>query len=251
MNQIKRFNSIESFNDFFKKNITNNVLGKGSEGICYLGKDGLAYKKYYNNNNKISNYNYDKFITTKDCNVDTYAFPIDVFCIKEKVVGYTSKLVKQDLLLNNCLRNGFDYKLKENKISYSKNAIYEIILNSLKQINFNKMARNYKRLYEDTLILSDKGIKINDLKNNIMYDGDKFMVVDTGNYIKTNERVARRNIKILESALKDELEYIYVLISNDYINKEEKIYSYIKKIGAKLNEEYFIGNEEKKLILKK
>ena len=258
MKKIKRFGNISNFDNYFKKQITNNVLGYGSEGICYLGKDGLAYKKNYEDTykyNKLCTYNADKFITINDCETDSYAFPIELFCIKDKVRGYTSKLVQEDLLLNNCIRNGFDYKLKEHKISYSKNAVYELILNNLMQINYKKMKKAYEKLYQDTLKISDKGIKINNLKNNILYDGEKFTVIDTSNYTKTNERVARRNISILENSLKEELEYLYNIVTKDKINRSEKMYCYIKDLFLNVNDYYInnksIDNKIKKLSLKK
>ncbi|MBR3162218.1 MAG: hypothetical protein IKF19_05760 [Bacilli bacterium] len=255
MQRAQRFNSINSFDNFFRKETTDIILGKGSEGICFLGKNGLAYKRFYNdinNYNKIANYNYDKFITIHDCNTESYALPITLFCFKERVIGYTSKLVEKDLLLNNDIRNGFNYNIKGNQISYSKNAIYDIIINNFKQISFHKMKKDYEKLYNDTLILSDKGIKIRDIKNNILYDGTKFVVVDTGNYIKTKERVARHNITLLENSLKDELEYLYNLISKEYIDRKGKMYSYINTLGTKLNEEYILKNNNcKTLTLKK
>ena len=259
MKKIKRFNNDSNFDYFFKKQITDKVLGKGSEGICYLGKDGLAYKRIYDDTykyNKFCTYNADKFITKDDCDVDSYVFPDELFCVKDKVKGYKSELVHEDLLLNNFIRNGFRYKLKEHQISYSKNAIYDIILNNLKQIDYKKLKKAYEKLYEDTLIISDKGIKINDLKNNIMYDGHKLKVVDTSNYIRTKERVARRNIEILENALKDELEYLYNIISKEKVNRHEKMYRYIKNVCNNINNNYYIDNtpnntNQKKLSLKK
>ena len=62
-----------------------------------VGNSSLEYKPFYNGKNIDSSLDLDKFITKDDCDVESYVFPDELFCIKDKVKGYKSQLVQEDL----------------------------------------------------------------------------------------------------------------------------------------------------------
>lgn len=232
MDNIKEFKSKSSFEYYINKKITKNSLGSGTEGDCYIGKNNLAYKIIKDDNLILTQYDPDKIITEKDLKLDSFYFPIELFIVNNKVVGYTSRLVKKDLFLNNYINNSFRFRVDDNYITYSKEAQHEMIEKALFEIDFEKLKSAYAKIYNDTIILTNNNIKIIDLLNNLLFDGTNLIAIDTLNYMKSQN--SSGNIKILELTLKEQLDNLYGLAYNDHINSDKKMYSYLNKMNKKI-----------------
>ena len=102
MNKIVNFESKEEFNNFLDS-VTYEALGSGSEGSCFRGKDGLAYKFLDIDEDEESDYNPEKIITTADIQTEAFALPDTIFTVKDNFVGYTSNLISPNLFSNRFL----------------------------------------------------------------------------------------------------------------------------------------------------
>ena len=170
---IKEFKNYKEFVKFIDSN-TYRQIGFGSEGTCYLGKDGLAYKKiesFYNPRN------IDSIITNEDYNLKHFAFPIDIFTDeKHKVIfGYNTVFLKEDIFFNN--------------------------ENLLEDIDVDKLVECYYRLLPDIEAISKDNIYLFELINNLLFNNKKFLLIDTLDYQKKDHNTYKENIEILHDAL--------------------------------------------------
>lgn len=226
VNNIVRFNSSIQFEDYIRMRISYICLGHGRDGVCFLGIDGFVYKifhrDFYDNN-----YNLQDIVTICDVEVDSYALPIYIFCINDNVVGYMTKYVKNDLFFNNYLNCGYIYKIGRTSISYTKDTFVDIVLKNLISIDRNDIKKAYKKLCLDTYKLSDVGIQIYNPCDKVLFDGEKFVVVDTFNYTKGNKDNLFLNMQLIDNAFKDELGYLYYYVFNTFIDKEMDVNKFV------------------------
>ena len=103
-------------------------IGRGSEGICYE-YNGFAYKVLFDKNimdyiGGILDYmeNPSQILTIDDIDLPSFAFPEKVYAIKDWLLGYRTKLIKNNLF------NGETFYSPED----------------LANINFNDLAKAYK-----------------------------------------------------------------------------------------------------------
>lgn len=189
MNKIFSFNSYDEF-VLYRKSKTIRELGAGSEGSCYLGSDGFAYKDLTNGFSK-RDYILENVITSSECDNKSFAFPHILFAVNNELVGYTTNVVKKDITNEKYLSTyGIDH------------------------IDFNKLYNAYQVLYEDSIKLAEQGISIIDLSFNLMFDGEKFTAVDTCEYFYTPEDCIKHNTESVDDAVKN-LFTIYALFNFD------------------------------------
>ena len=177
MKKIVRFGSVEEF-QAYRENKAKFLLGSGSEGCCYLGKDGFAYKDftegYY-----ADNYDLDKVITVDDCTVSSFLFPQVLFAVGDELVGYTSDSVSSDLINNE-----------------------KMIFEGIDDIDFDKFASSYDVFMADAIKLGEQGITIYDLPYNILFDGERLVAVDTCGYYYDGNEPVKHNINSVNEAIK-------------------------------------------------
>lgn len=178
MNKIVRFNSEEEF-IAYRKSKTCEELGSGSEGTCYLGNDGLAYKDL------TSGYQEEKYIpkniiTTSSYKNKSFAFPHVLFVVNDKLVGYTTDVVPGNIIHDDYLfEHGIDH------------------------IDFDKLYEAYQVLHEDALQLANDGIGILDLSFNLIFDGEKLTGVDTCSYYHGTKEDCEKNAMCVDMAVKN------------------------------------------------
>ena len=189
MNKIVNFDSYDEF-VLYRKSKTIRELGAGSEGSCYLGSDGLAYKDLTNGFSK-RDYILENVITSSECDNKSFAFPHVLFAVNDELVGYTTNVVKKDITNEKYLSTyGIDH------------------------IDFDKLYSAYQVLYQDSIKLAEKGISIIDLSFNLMFDGEKFTAVDTCEYFYTSGECIKHNTESVDDAVKN-LFTIYALFNFD------------------------------------
>ena len=190
MKNIVEFNSMDEF-IAYRKNITLAEIGSGSEGICYLGKDGFIYKDLTEGCFPYS-LDVNSIITSDDIKVDNFIFPDVLFAENSKLIGYRSKYIQRNLF-------DTDYLFRE----------------GIKEFDFNKLMDAYYDICNDAEKLADANIEIFDLSYNLIFDGEKLYGIDTDHYKVVDYPVREHNIVCVNSAIKNE----FIMIA-DYIFEE-------------------------------
>ena len=187
MKKIIDFNSRVEFDAYIKQKTCEN-LGSGSEGSCFRGVDGKAYKCLeYNEKYPTIEYDIDKIITTADITNDSFAFPEILFTINGDFVGYTSTLISPNLFSDKLL----------------------VVQNTIDHINFDKLIDAYHKMKMDVVHLTSEGIKIYDLPFNILFDGEKLVGIDTCCYSYDKSISLEENIGSLDMAIKQAFTCFY------------------------------------------
>ena len=222
MKKIVDFNSKNEFDIFFSKSICD-FLGFGSEGSCYRGKDGKAYKCFDIDEELESEYDVKKIITDADINTEAFAFPDTIFTVRGTLAGYTSKLISPNLFSN-------EFLVKKNTISH---------------INFNKLIKAYYEMIGDVDYLTSQGIKIYDLGFNLLYDSNRLYGIDTCSYEQNKSITCQENRDTLSDAMKKA--FLFFLLNNDEKYKVcNNAFDLLLKDMEKIDVEYFLRDIEKK-----
>lgn len=203
MKKVINFESVEQF-QAYRRQKTCRELGEGSEGICYLGKDGKAYKDF-TVGYLPEEYLVDEVITTDDVDVKSFIFPDTLFAVDGKVVGYTCKCITKDDL---------DYKY--------------LFMNGIDHINFDKLIAAYETMNNDALVLANHGIRIFDLSYNIMFDGNNLYGIDTCGYTRDTNDLCQHNLFCVSQAIKD---LFCTYAASAYGEKLDKNWSVIPFLG--------------------
>ena len=177
MDKIVRFNSEAEF-IAYRKSKTLRELGSGSEGTCYLGNDGLAYKDL-TDGFRSELYVPEDIITTGEYRSKSFAFPHMLFAVDDELVGYATDVVKKDIT---------NYKY--------------IFFNGLDHIDFDKLYSAYQVMYDDAVELTEQGISIYDLPYNLMFDGERLIGVDTCGYYRAPVMDCLDNPSYVDEAVK-------------------------------------------------
>ena len=137
-------------------------IGRGGQGTAYLTKDeGIIYKKLdlvFDAMYSFKSYSEARhIITVKDYDLDCVALPINLYSISNlQYLGYTANYFKNDKLKNKNDQSGY--------------------------IDFFNIRDAYYRLMENVGVLSKDEILLCDLVQNLLYDEEQFMAIDTTDY---------------------------------------------------------------------
>ena len=156
---IIEFSNKQQFDAYINKKIEV-PLGTGTEGICYRGKDGKAYKVYSKNRFR-EFYPIDSLVTQSELPLKYFAFPETIFTVNGNIEAYTSMLVGQNL---------FDDEY--------------LTVKGIEDIDFDDLIDAYQRIQEEAKILTERKILISDLPGNILFDGKNLVAIDTCSYEK-------------------------------------------------------------------
>lgn len=177
------FSDYDSLAKFIYEN-TIREKGSGSEGTVYQGKDGFAYKLMYEEPwaSDVLDVPADEVIMMDEIEVDieSFAFPIDIYIIDDKLMGYKMKCVKKEDLVS---------------------TLHTTSYTDFYDIDIYDFHNAYQRLLEDVKKLSEQKIQLFDVTNNVMFDGSDITVVDTHYYTKENHNTYESNLRIIEKAV--------------------------------------------------
>lgn len=206
---IKEFKDNKEFLSYYKSIPKVNHLGDGSVGTCYLGKDGLAYK--YNNFCMYEKgcYNIDNIITNDQYNLDSFAFPMDIYTDENHDIlyGYNSKAITNDFFFS---EDGF---------------LNPRIYNT----NFDKLIECYYNMLKDVEVISKDNIFMYDLINNLLFNNQQLLAIDTINYEKRDDNTFDSNKVLLLDAILSAYDFV---APREIINNNpsiEKVVKYCKK----------------------
>lgn len=203
---IKEFESHKDFLKFIKSKVYRKV-GFGSEGSCYWGKDGLAYKviEYF-----LYKRNVNEIITSdkyKDLNY--FALPIDIYTNPDHsiIYGYNSNFLHDDIL-----QHSEDF---------------------FEEVDLDKLVKCYYMLLSDIRTISNDNIFLFELINNLLFNNIKFMLIDTLDYYKEDYNTYDDNVNMILRAIELPL---YVETNDQAFNDEksieeiaENVKKYVKK----------------------
>ena len=198
-------------------------LGSGSEGVVYLGKDKYAYKLNYeepwaSDTRQLSP---NEIISKEDADLPSFAFPLEIYTVEGIIMGCKMERVKNNLLST------------EHTISYM----------DFFDIDIYEFYEAYKVLLEDVRKLSDLKIKLFDVANNVMYDGNKLTVVDTFYYTREEYDTYEINLYIVEKAI--ELIFNFWLENNDleqFSVEDHDMLGYLEKVSDTMSSSF--GDEK-------
>ncbi|MBR5370062.1 MAG: hypothetical protein IK137_02025 [Bacilli bacterium] len=198
-----------------------NQIGKpGNEGKCYLINNEVY--KIYNDNYELEKYTSNP-ICKDDLNLESFLFPEEIYTYGKEnyVFAYkTTPYVEKDVLKISLLR---------------KHIIPDI----------NKIKEALKVLIKDIYILSRNNIYAVDLaKRNMLFDGEKFYVIDTLDYDIVDEYTYLDNIELLKKAINCFILDCNIACEAYDISKEEihldeckDLINYINRIAIDTQEE--------------
>lgn len=171
-------------------------VGAGSEGTCYLGKDGKVYKLLEFEH--AEPYVASDVVTEEEAKYDSFAFPDELYAVNNKLKGYRTRRVRQDYFAGD---NIFDFE-------------------NIATLNLAAVSHAYKRMLLDIVGLSNQRILIFDLPFNIMFDGSTFTAIDTCGYKKVDYDPLVENLKSLNMAM----ENLFRLWFQSYQEFDEKVH---------------------------
>ena len=173
MSNIKEFKDNNKLEKYIS-NLSIKTIGKGTEGYVSLTKDNDTIK-YIDN---IERKPYTSTIITKDdLNLESFAFPTEIFVVNEFVAGYRAEYFENDIF--NCM----NYKTG---ITFDLRNLYKARLKMIKDIE----------------VLSKNKYKMSDIANNLLFNGEKLMAIDTLSYHKVKNLYAYDNIEEFDYAIK-------------------------------------------------
>ena len=171
------------------------LIGSGSEGSCYRGRDNKVYK--FIEFDKPNDYNVEELITDDEIHLDSFAFPEELYVVGTQLKGYRSELVERDLF---AVSNTVD-------------------IETIDCINFHNLSNAYKVMLIDVARLSNKNVLIYDLPFNLMFDGDKLTAIDTCGYKRVDYNPLRDNVRSLNTSM----ELLFKLWFESYKDENFKI----------------------------
>lgn len=200
MSKIIEFNSKKDYYNYVNQEAVS-VVGKGSEGVTFLTKDDKVIKVMIYSWMPKKYKEYPDIIMEDDIKLDSFIFPKELYIINGIIVGY-----KEDYFKDNVF--GFD--------------------SSLDRIDIDKIIKAREKFIEDTKVITDKGYKLYELPRNLMFNNNKFVAIDTLDYIKDNKVTLDINKSILDYAILLELSELCCDVDSKGSFEEEmpKVYSF-------------------------
>lgn len=189
---MERYIQLESLNELDKIKIQKQLayVDDGSEGECFLGNDGLAYKLFFSEPfiNDHQGIEPTSVIMEQDLLLECFAFPKTLYTLSNEIKCYTTRFVNFDLF--------------KDRSEDASMVIFSLIDNG-------KFKDAYMEFLEELKIITANNIKIFDLCNNMLYDGEKITAIDTIYYTKnhafTPEELWKFNLSQFNAAIQEEL----------------------------------------------
>lgn len=210
-------------------------LGQGCQGVCYLNTRNNTVYKVFNDyfDEEDTGYTEDFLLRFSNIKNSTFIWPNNVIKVSGTIVGYTMPYRRAKNLCN---------------------------INPL-LVNLDKLEEATVKAEKDVKILTDNGIRLYDVRYNILYTNGKMYVIDTLDY--GNRKVSYEENRM---AIDDELmlflvdNYFDDFIANDkllnamYREFEVRGVDFLKAFRNKLSEyegKYITSLNEVKHLVRK
>ena len=193
-------------------------IGTGFEGKAYLTKDNKVLKIISTKAPLIPEEQADCIIMKQDAESKSVFFPDKLFICNGVVIGYTCDYFGKTVAPFNMMN-----------IPIKKLLTYDYSQNRFDRINFNKIFNAREVLFRDILLLTEHGIYLEDVAGNILFDGQRFGLIDTLHYgVKDNASLVE-NIQIIDTSMLEALEEFNPLFTADYKQSFENNVARIRK----------------------
>lgn len=169
---IKYFNNNNEVKAYIKNLAIKNV-GKGTEGQIWLTKDNDTIKyavKEFRQTYK------EDMLTEDDMYLESFLFPTEIFVENGFVAGSRARYFKGDIF---------------NRMDTKTGSI----------INLEALAQAREKMIKDIEVLTKAKYKIEDIENNLLFDGRKLAAIDTLEYHRVNNLELYENIEALDYAI--------------------------------------------------
>lgn len=208
MKKIIKFKSGRAVKAYCEKKAIK-TLGSGSEGTCYLGSDGLAYKDM-SEGYPSEEYEIRNIITTGDYQNKSFNFPHVLFVVDGELMGYTSDAVTRSLADRDYIFN-----------------------NGINHIDFDKLYQAYKIMYQDEIQLANDGICIYDLPHNVIFDGERLIGIDTCGYYRAPVKECLRNTDSVDAAVKYLFAHYAEYIHHDKLDMDLDVKEFLDVVKSR------------------
>ena len=204
----------------------------GSEGIFYYSQiDKAGYKLFFSNEGEYirPEYEPEEIIKNDEVNIDSFIFPETLLVVDGYLYGYISKYVNNNL---------FD----SNMLNFFQEGV----------IDYKALKEAYKIFKKDVYKLSKKNIKIYDLPNNLLFDGERLYAIDTCLYRYSNSAdLLKENLASLEEAMDVIFDMLGIMSANFIESRAKKgmtVLQYIDYLEKRIKK--YLAEEVKQKKLK-
>ena len=203
---IKEFDSKRDYEKYVMSKTKHRKVGFGTEGNCYLGDDYLVYKII----DTLNDYIPDNIITSDDYNFKHIAFPIDIFTNSnhDMVYGYNTVFLNNNMF--------YDYG------------------DDLEDIDLDKLIDNYNDMLKEVSVLSNDNILMFDLINNLLFNNELLLAIDTLYYRTVDFNTFEENKDLLLKSITIPLNVYFGLRAD--INKVESIEYLADKVKKRVKQ---------------
>lgn len=169
---ITRLNNNKEVKEYIK-NIAINPLGKGTEGAVWLTENGDTIKYIFKEARIPYNTN---MLTEDELKLDSFIFPTEILVENTFVAGYRAKYFENDLFNRMNEKTG-------------------------KVINLENLLEAREKMAKDLYNLTKAKYEIEDIENNLMFDGKELKAIDTLEYHKNYNIQFYDNLEKLDYAI--------------------------------------------------
>ncbi len=217
------FISRKSFDSYLQ---TLKFIGQGSQGMCFLRESDRTVIKVFNEyfDNEKCGYSEEFLLRFSGIKNGTFLWPKDVILVDGEVVGYTSSYRKANNLCD---------------------------INPL-SVNLDSLEKAVNKAEKDVKIVTDNGVKLYDVRYNILYNMGRMYVIDTLEYYDRSVSF-RENMRNIDEEVMLFLvdDFFNDFVNNDgilkemYMDKDVSSVLFLKEFRKKLGE--YMGREIIKL----
>lgn len=220
------------FNDYLKGL---HYIGQGSQGICYLRKEDNTVFKIFHDYFDYEDPGYTSEDILKFSYIDnnTFLWPKDVIKVSNTIIGYTMPY-------------------KKNKNLYQINPLL---------VNLNNLEQGAISAEKDIKLLTDEGIKLYDVRYNILYSKGKINIIDTLDYTRRNVTYEENRMPLDQELMLFLIDdYFDTFVQDDNLLKEmymeyevrgvDFLRVFKKKLSEYMNKDITKLNEAKALVKK-
>ena len=198
MNNIKIYKNPNEFKKYLQT-LKGVYVGEGSEGKVYRINNDEIFKKYiYYDEYMREIYNKDMLMES-DLKLDSFIFPREMHITNKGIVlGYKAKYFPNNML---------------DPLDIPDN------------LNIDALIKARLKFIEDTKVITEYGYYLYELANNLMFDNNTLVAIDTLDY-KRRKVTLEENISIIDYAILTQLQYKFPYIDNlgEFDKEIDKVY---------------------------
>lgn len=208
---MERYEEVKNRNELKEQFDIVRQIGVGYEGRAFLTRDNKVIKIFFKKTPLISEDKADQIIMKQDAENKSVFFPDKLFICDGKIIGYTSDYFGDTVAPFNMMN-----------MPIKKRLTYDYSQNKFNRVNFSKLHDAREALFRDILLLSEQGICLEDVSSNILYDGQRFGLVDTLRYGRSDKASFTGNIQLIDTAMLEAFEEFNPEFTADYNQSFEK-----------------------------